>query len=85
MVASFHASLALVFVVVSFVDASAGEDLSDLARFVTILLAGLYLLAIATVTAAARYTVSNGVVRLVMLALGPPVLMVVAIFGLRGV
>ena len=85
LVASFHASLALVFVVVSFVDASGSEGFSDLARLVTVILAGMYLLAVATVTAVARYAVSNGAVRIGLLALGPPALMVVAIFAIRGV
>ncbi len=77
--------LAVVFAVVGVIDTSSGDGWSDLARFVTLLLAGVYLLAVGTVSAIARYATANGVVRILLLVLGPPALIVIAIFAIRGV
>jgi hypothetical protein len=84
LILGFHVLLAIIFAVVGLVDTAAGDGWADLARFVTLLLAGAYLLAVATITAIARYATANATVRVLLLLFGPPVLIVIAIFAIRG-
>jgi uncharacterized membrane protein len=82
--AGAHVLLALAFVAVGFIDAGGGDGWSDLARVAVALIAGIYLLATATVTAAARYAVSASAARIGLIVLGPPVLIAIAIVLIRG-
>lgn len=79
----FHVVLAIVFAVVGFMDTTGGDGWWDLARLVTVVLAGIYLLAVGTITAVARYGVGRAVVRVLLLVFGPPAMMVIAILAIR--
>jgi hypothetical protein len=83
LIVAFHVALALVFVVIGVVDTSGGDGWSDLARLIAVLLAGIYLLAVATVAAISRYLVSGAALRSALLGLGPPAMMVIAIIAIR--
>jgi predicted transporter len=83
-IAVLHVLLAVAFVIVGLLDTSGGDGWSDLARLAVGLIAGIYLLATATVMAVARYVMSNNPARIALLVLGPPVLMVIAVFLVRG-
>jgi hypothetical protein len=83
-IAALHVFLALAFALVGVLDTSGGDGWSDLARLAVGVIAGIYLLATATVMAVARYLMSSTPVRLVLLVLGPPALMVIAILIVRG-
>jgi hypothetical protein len=85
LIIGFHVMLAIIFAVVGVIDSAGGDGWSDLARFVTLLLAGIYLLAVGTISAIARYATANRVLRVLLLVFGPPALIVIAIFALRGV
>lgn len=78
-----HVMLAGAFFVSGSVDSAGGDGFSDLARLIVLLIVGLYLLATATVTAAARYLMSGSAVRYALIALGPPALMAVAVLFVR--
>ena len=84
LIIGFQVMLAIVFAVIGVIDASGGGGWSDLARLITVLLAGIYLLAVSTVAAVARYLVSNGLARGLLVTVGPPTLMVIAVFAIRG-
>lgn len=83
MILQAQVSLAVIFVIVGFIDTSGADGWSDLARLVTVVLAGVYLLAVATVTAIARYATSATGTRTALVVLGPPALMVIAFFVIR--
>ena len=83
-VTGLHVLFAVVFGVFGLIDTSGGDGFADLARFALLLMAGLYLLAVATVAAVARYATSVSAIRYALIALGPPVLTVIAILFIRG-
>lgn len=83
-IGAFHVLLAVAFVVVGFVDTGGGDGWSDLARLAIALIAGIYVLATATVTAVARYVLSGIGIRYGLLVVGPPALMAIAIVVIRG-
>jgi hypothetical protein len=85
LILAFHIALALVFVATGFFDTSGGDGFADLARLLLVLLAGIYLLAVATIAAISRYLVSGAALRSALLLLGPPVMMAIAIVAIRGV
>ncbi len=78
-----HAMLAGAFFVTGSVDPGGGDGFADLARLAVLLIVGLYVLATATVTAVARYLVSASLIRYPLIALGPPLLMAIAILFVR--
>ncbi len=83
-IAALHVFLALVFAIVGILDTSGSDGWSDLAILAVGLIAGIYLLATATVMAVARYVMSSNAARTALLVLGPPALMVIAILLVRG-
>lgn len=82
-IGAFHVLLAVAFVVVGLIDTSGGDGWSDLARFAIALIAGIYVLATATIAAVARYAMSGAGIRYGLLLVGPPALMAVAIVAIR--
>ncbi len=82
-IVALHVMLAGAFFVSGSVDSGGGDGVSDLARLVVLLIVGLYVLATGTMTAVARYFVSGSLVRYGLIALGPPVLMAIAILFVR--
>lgn len=82
-VVALHAMLAGAFFVSGSVESGGGDGFSDLASLVVLLIVGVYLLATATATAAARYLVSVSGIRYALIALGPPALMAVAVLFIR--
>lgn len=82
-IGAFHVLLAVAFVVVGLVDTSGSDGWSDLARLAIALLAGIYVLATATIAAVARYALSGAAIRYGILVAGPPVLMAAAILAIR--
>jgi predicted transporter len=84
-IVALHAMLAGAFFVTGGIDSGGGGDgFSDLARIAVLIIVGLYVLATVTVTATARYFVSASFIRYALIALGPPVLMAIAILAVRG-
>jgi hypothetical protein len=83
-IAMLHVLLAVAFAIVGLLDTSGSAGWTDLARVAVGLIAGIYLLATATVMAVARYVMSNNAARVALLVLGPPAMMVIAILFVRG-
>ena len=82
-IVALHAMLAGAFFVSGGLASGGDDGFADLARIAVLLIVGLYVLATATVTAVARFFVSASLIRYALVALGPPVLMAIAVLFVR--
>lgn len=82
-IVALHLMVAGAFFVSGGIASEGADGFSDLARIAVVLMVGLYVLATATVTAAARYLTSRSIIRYGLIALGPPALMAIAVLFVR--
>lgn len=78
-----HVVLAVAFSIAGYVDAGGADGWADLARVATLLLGGVYLVAVGTVAAIARYLMNDGFLRTAFVLAGPPILIGIAISAIR--
>ncbi|HEY5684230.1 MAG TPA: hypothetical protein VIY70_02560 [Acidimicrobiia bacterium] len=80
-----HAMLAVIFSVAGYLDSGGADGWADLARVAALLLGAVYLVAVGTVAAVARYLMREGFLRTAFVLAGPPILIGVAISAIRNI
>jgi hypothetical protein len=80
-----HVVLAIGFSVAGYIDAGGADGWADLARVATLLLGAIYLVAVGSVAAIARWFMNDGFLRTAFVLAGPPILIGIAISAIRNV
>ena len=80
---AIHVAVAVGFTILGLVGQTATDGWSDLVNVVVGLLAGTYVVAVASSAVIARYSVESKLVRTLVVLLGPPLAMLILIVAIR--